>query len=101
PGAAGTSALPLRDPLPIAPTPLPPPATATPRPGSNPAPGPVAGTHGVTGQLTLCSGKLTYAVQERVCFVEWIKNNTAEPISYGVDRKSTRLNSSHVKISYA
>jgi hypothetical protein len=72
------------DDLPVIAAPPPPPATATPRPSSNPAPGPVAGTHGVSGQLTLCSGKLTFAVQERVCFVEWIKNNTAAPVSYGV-----------------
>jgi Bacterial SH3 domain len=70
--------------LPLVAAPPPPPATATPRPVANPNPGPVAGTRGVSGQLTLCSPKTTYAVGERVCFVEWIKNNTAEPIGYGI-----------------
>jgi hypothetical protein len=63
------------------PTPLP---SATPKPVNNPAPGPVAGTHGVNGQLTMCGGRLSFAVNERVCFVEWIKNTTAAPIGYGV-----------------
>jgi hypothetical protein len=70
--------------LPILPAPPPPPPTATSPPASNPAPGPVTGAHGVSGQLTLCSAKVIYAVQERVCFVEWIKNNTAAPIGYGI-----------------
>ena len=64
--------------------PPPPAATATPKPANNPAPGPIAGSHGVSGQLRICGGKLTYAVNERVCFIEWIKNTTAAPISYGV-----------------
>ncbi len=70
--------------LPIVAAPPPPPPTATPRPAANPAPGPVTGSHGVSGQLTLCGARVIFAVQERVCFVEWIKNNTAEPISYGI-----------------
>jgi hypothetical protein len=70
--------------LPVVAAPPPPAASATPRPSSNPAPGPVAGAHGVTGQLTMCGGKLAYAVNERVCFVETIRNTTGEPISYGV-----------------
>jgi hypothetical protein len=27
---------------------------------------------------------VTFAVNERVCFVEWIKNNTAQAVAYGV-----------------
>ena len=70
--------------LPIVAAPAPPPPTATAKPANNPAPGPVAGTHGVSGQLSMCGGKLSFAVNERVCFVEWIKNTTTAPISYGV-----------------
>jgi hypothetical protein len=70
--------------LPVIAAPPPPPATATPRPASNPAPGPLTGSHGVSGQLTMCGGRLSFAVNERVCFVEWIRNNTTAPISYGV-----------------
>ncbi|MCC7360450.1 MAG: SH3 domain-containing protein [Anaerolineales bacterium] len=70
--------------LPVIAAPPPPPPSPTPKPASNPAPGPVAGTHGVSGQLTMCGGRLSFAVNERVCFVEWIKNTTAAPISYGV-----------------
>jgi len=69
--------------LPIIAAPPKPAATATSKPVNNPAPGPIAGTHGVSGQLSMCGGKLNYAVNERVCFVEWIKNTTGAPISYG------------------
>lgn len=68
--------------LPLVVAPPPPPATATPRPVVNP--GPVASSRGISGQLTLCNQKTTYAVGERVCFVEWIKNTTTEPIAYGI-----------------
>ena len=70
--------------LPIIAAPPKPAATATTKPANNPAPGPIAGTHGVSGQLTMCGGKLNFAVNERVCFVEWIKNTTAAPIKYGI-----------------
>jgi hypothetical protein len=72
------------DDLPVVAAPPPPAATATPRPSSNPAPGPVTGSHGVSGQLIMCGGRLSFAANERVCFVEWIRNNTGAPISYGV-----------------
>lgn len=70
--------------LPIIAAPPKPAATATTKPANNPAPGPVTSTRGVSGQLTMCGGRLTFAVNERVCFVEMIKNNTAAPISYGI-----------------
>ncbi len=70
--------------LPLIAAPPQPAATATTKPANNPAPGPLAGTHGVSGQLRMCGGKLNFAVNERVCFIEWIKNTTAAPVSYGV-----------------
>jgi hypothetical protein len=39
---------------------------------------------GLSGKLTLCSGKTTFAPGERICLVEWIQNNTGAPISYGI-----------------
>jgi hypothetical protein len=66
------------------PPPPPPPPTPTAKPAGNPNGGLVTGALGVSGQLNLCSAKFTYAVGERVCFVEWIKNNTAQPVAYGV-----------------
>jgi uncharacterized protein YraI len=70
--------------LPVVSAPPPPAPSATPKPANNPAPGPIAGSHGVSGQLRMCGGKLTFAVNERVCFIEWIKNTTTAPVSYGV-----------------
>lgn len=71
------------DSLPVINAPPPPPATATPK-GVPTSPGPVGG-RGLVGNLTLCnSTKTTYAVNERICFVEWIRNNTNAPISYGL-----------------
>ncbi len=70
--------------LPVVAAPPPPAPTATPKPAGNPSGGLVTGAHGVSGNLNLCSSKVTFAVNERVCFVEWIKNNTAQPVPYGV-----------------
>jgi hypothetical protein len=77
--------------LPIVAAPPPPAASATPRPptggggGGGGGGGPVTGSHGVTGNLRLCnSGKTTYAVNERICFVEFIHNNASAPVSYGI-----------------
>jgi hypothetical protein len=58
--------------------------TATPKPAGNPNGGLVNGAHGVSGMLNLCSSQVTFAVNERVCFVEWIKNNTTAPVAYGI-----------------
>jgi uncharacterized protein YraI len=63
------------------PTPVP---TATPKPAGNPNGGLVNGTHGVSGMLNLCSSQVVFAVNERVCFVEWIKNNTNQTVPYGI-----------------
>jgi hypothetical protein len=67
----------------------PPPPAASPTPRANTVSpstggGPVTGSHGLSGKLTLCSAKTAYAVGERVCFVEWIQNSTGAPISYGI-----------------
>jgi hypothetical protein len=58
--------------------------TATPRPAGNPNGGLVNGAHGVSGMLNLCSSQVIFAVNERVCFVEWIKNNTTQAVPYGL-----------------
>src|SRR5262249_3300438 len=63
------------------PTPAP---SATTRPAGHPTGALVNGVHGVSGMLNLCSNQVTFAVNERVCFVEWIKNNTAQPVPYGL-----------------
>jgi uncharacterized protein YraI len=64
--------------------PPPPAPTATPKPAGNPNGGLVTSPHGVSGMLNLCSGQVTFGVGQRVCFVEWIKNNTSKPVSYGI-----------------
>jgi hypothetical protein len=70
--------------LPVVAAPPPPPPTATPKPAGNPSGGLVTGAHGVSGNLNLCSSQVTFAVGERVCFVEWIKNNTSQSVAYGI-----------------
>jgi hypothetical protein len=73
--------------LPIVAAPPPPAATATtraPTAAPNPGGGPVTGQRGITGQLTLCNAKTTYGTNERICFVERIRNTTAAPVSYGI-----------------
>jgi len=60
--------------------------TATPKPAGNPNGALVNGAHGVSGMLNLCSNQVTFAVNERVCFVEWIKNNTTQAVPYGLLR---------------
>lgn len=65
----------------VAAPPLPP--TAIP-PTATPAPRPVAGARGLTGQLTLCHPKTTYAVGERICFNEKIVNTSSVFVPYGV-----------------
>lgn len=62
----------------VAAPPLPPTPTAT------TAPRPVVGARGITGQLTLCNPKTTYAVNERICFNERIVNTTSTFIPYGI-----------------
>jgi hypothetical protein len=59
-------------------------STAPPPAAPPAAPPAVGGTRGLTGRLTLCSGQTTFAVGERVCFIEWIRNNTAQAIDYGI-----------------
>ena len=66
---------------PVPATPVP---AATPKPAGNPNGALVNGAHGVSGMLNLCSSQVTFAVNERVCFVEWIKNNTTQPVPYGL-----------------
>jgi len=66
------------------PAPATPVPTATPKPAGNPNGALVNGAHGVSGMLNLCSSQVTFAVNERVCFVEWIKNNTTQPVPYGL-----------------
>jgi uncharacterized protein YraI len=70
--------------LPVVAAPPPPAPTATPKPAGNPNGGLVNGAHGVSGMLNLCSSQVTFAVNERVCFVEWIKNNTTQSVAYGI-----------------
>ena len=70
--------------LPVVAPPATPAPTATPKPAGNPNGGLVNGSHGVSGMLNLCSSQVTFAVNERVCFVEWIKNNTTQTINYGI-----------------
>jgi hypothetical protein len=70
--------------LPVVAAPPPPLPTATPKPAGNPSGGLVTGAHGVSGNLNLCSSQVTFAVGERVCFVEWIKNNTSQSVAYGI-----------------
>ena len=74
--------------LPIIPAPPPPavpPTTRPPTAAPSGGGGPVSGTHGLTGRLTLCNaGKTTYASNERICFIESIRNGTAAPVSYGI-----------------
>lgn len=71
--------------LPVIAAPPPPPTPRAPTAAPSGGGGPIAGSHGVTGRLTLCnSGKTTYAVNERICFIESIRNTTAAPVSYGI-----------------
>jgi hypothetical protein len=65
--------------------PPPTPVQSTPTAVPNPNPGPILGSRGISGQLTLCNPKTTYAAgAERICFVEKIVNTTSGPIQYGV-----------------
>ncbi len=66
------------------PPPAVPPTTAAPTAAPSTGGGPVAGQRGVSGQLTLCSAKTTYGTNERICFVERIRNTSAAPVSYGI-----------------
>ncbi len=66
-----------------APQPTQPPAN-TPAPGNTQPPPPPASARGLTGSLRLCEARTTYAVGERICFVELIKNTTSGAISYGI-----------------
>ncbi len=70
--------------LPIIAAPPPPPTPRAPTAVPNPGGGPVTGGHGVTGRLTLCNSKTTYGANERICFIESIRNTTAAPVSYGI-----------------
>ena len=70
--------------LPVVAAPPPPAPTATPVPAGNPNGALVTGAHGVSGMLNLCSGNVVFGVGQRVCFVEWIKNNTSQPVGYGL-----------------
>jgi hypothetical protein len=58
--------------------------TSPPATSAGPAPGQIVNARGLSARLTLCSNRTTYAVNERVCFIEWIKNNTDQPIRYGI-----------------
>ena len=71
--------------LPVVAAPPPPIQAPTPTavPAGNPTGGVVTGAHGVSGNLNLCSAKFSYAIGERICFVEWIQNITAQAVSYG------------------
>jgi len=40
--------------------------------------------HGLTGQLTLCEARTTFAIGERICFKELIKNTTNGAVRYGI-----------------
>ena len=66
--------------------PPPPAASATPRPSTAAAPAQpqIVTVRGMSGRLSLCTGRTTYSSGERVCFLEWIKNTTADTIGYGV-----------------
>ncbi len=70
------NALPIVVAPPLPPTSIPPTATTAPRP--------VVGARGITGQLTLCNPKTTYAPGERICFNESIVNTTNAFIPYGI-----------------
>jgi uncharacterized protein YraI len=75
------SQLPVVAAPPVPATPVP---SATPMPAGNPNGALVNGAHGVSGMLNLCSHQVVFAVNERVCFVEWIKNNSAQAVPYGL-----------------
>lgn len=61
--------------------PLPP---TRPPPTATTAPKPVVGSHGLTGQLTLCNPKTNYAIGERICFNQRIVNTSNAFVSYGI-----------------
>ena len=65
-------------------SPLPPAPTATPSAAGNPNGALVTAPNGISGMLNLCSSQVTFGIGERVCFVEWIKNNTNHAVSYGI-----------------
>jgi hypothetical protein len=67
------------------PPPAVPPTTSAPAaPPPSGGGGPVTGQRGITGQLTLCNARTTYGTNERICFVESIRNTTSAPVSYGI-----------------
>jgi hypothetical protein len=70
--------------LPVVQAPPPPPPTATPKPAGNPNGGIVTSAHGVSGNLTLCTPNTVFVPNQRVCFIEWIHNNTNAPVAYGL-----------------
>jgi hypothetical protein len=74
--------------LPVVVAPPTPRPTNTPIPSNTPPPTETltpSSRHGLTGQLTLCDpGKTTYAVSERICFRELIKNNNPAQVTYGI-----------------
>jgi uncharacterized protein YraI len=54
-------------------------------PSNAPQPATQTSARGITGELTLCDPKTTYAVAvERICFVEVIRNTTGSTVRYGV-----------------
>jgi hypothetical protein len=74
--------------LPVVAVPPPPPTAQPTAPPANTAaptaPPPPVSAHGLTGSLTLCSSRTTYAVNERICFREQIKNTTNNVVRYGI-----------------
>ncbi|MGH2523192.1 MAG: SH3 domain-containing protein [Anaerolineales bacterium] len=64
--------------------PAPPTPSATGAPAAGPTTKPPASSRGIVGQLTLCNPRTTYAISERVCFVERIVNTTGGTIAYGL-----------------
>jgi hypothetical protein len=61
-----------------------PPLPPTPIPTATAPPPPVLGGRGITGQLTLCHPRTTYAPNERICFNERIVNTSNVFVPYGV-----------------
>lgn len=63
----------------------PPPAATATAPAAPPAGGPVTGKYGISGNLTLCVPKPSYAANiERICVIETIQNTTSDTVNYGV-----------------
>ena len=65
----------------LPPTAVPPTAAPTTAAPANPPP---SSSHGIVGTLSLCDGRTTYSVNDRICVIEQIYNSTNANIDYGI-----------------